>query len=210
MDLERIGQSEDLKNAFLFIPDMSGFTQLVTQSNIQNTKRAVCELLETIIDSDILNLQVGEILGDSVLFYKFGTPPDIAQLEKQTKKTFLAFQKTLKKMEAQYPELELHHLTLKFIVHYGTAATMEVKGISKLLGSDIILAHRILKNNLHEHEYILMTNSYLQTQNNNSSDLFTGSEMKEGKVRYNHFGIVRYKYVQLASLREPIRTLSEK
>ncbi|MBX9853257.1 MAG: DUF2652 domain-containing protein [Cytophagaceae bacterium] len=202
---------EEVENAFLFIPDMSGFTQLITHSNILHSRTIVRNLLETIIDSNILNLKVAEIQGDSILFYKFGIPPTISELEEQTKKTFLAFQKTLKKIELTDPKVDLHHLTLKFIVHYGPVATMEVKGISKLLGSDIILAHRILKNNLHEHEYILMTSNYLKTQDDQlNSQSFTGSEMKEGKVRYNHFGIVRYKYVSLASLREPIRALSEK
>ena len=64
----------------LFIPDISGFTRFVNESEINHSRLIIQELLETLINANQIGLQVSEIEGDAILFYKFGNPPDLAQL----------------------------------------------------------------------------------------------------------------------------------
>ena len=58
----------------IFIPDISGFTRFVNQTEIEHSRYIIEELLETIINSNQLGLKVSEIEGDAILFYKFGDP----------------------------------------------------------------------------------------------------------------------------------------
>jgi hypothetical protein len=207
MDIETISSFEEVKPVFLYIPDISGFTKFIHDTNLSESKKLIHDLLEVILDANILNLKVAEIMGDAIVFYKTGAPPNLTKLESQTKKTFNDFQKAIKKLENENIfAKELHHLSLKIIVHYGEIATTEIKGIPKLIGSDLILAYRILKNNIKEHEYLLMTNQYLKTQKKDYLEKsFRWSEIKEGTTIYDYFETIDYKYIPLAPLREPIR-----
>jgi hypothetical protein len=48
-------------------------------------------------------------------------------------------------------------LTLKVITHYGEFTGYNVKNFNKLIGKDIIVAHQLLKNDIDQHEYWLVT-----------------------------------------------------
>jgi hypothetical protein len=52
----------------LFIPDISGFTKLVTSIELVDSRRAIQELLELLIDQNELEFEVAELEGDAVLF----------------------------------------------------------------------------------------------------------------------------------------------
>jgi hypothetical protein len=60
----------------LFIPDISGFTQFVNTMEIEHSRAIIQELLEILVNSNQIGLQISEIEGDAILFYKFGDPPD--------------------------------------------------------------------------------------------------------------------------------------
>jgi hypothetical protein len=49
------------------------------------------------------------------------------------------------------------NLTLKFIVHFGYIKEIKVAQFVKATGIDMIVAHRLLKNDVGAHEYILIT-----------------------------------------------------
>jgi len=207
MNIENISHLDEVKPVFLYIPDISGFTKFINNTNLHESKRFVHSLLETIIDSNILNLKVAEILGDAIVFYSVGTPPSITKLESQVKKTFLDFQRTIKRLEKENDApKQLPNLTLKIVVHYGEIATTEIKGINKLIGSDLILAYRVLKNNIQDHEYLLMTQQYINTQKQSHLEKsFLWSELKDGLDVYESFGTINYKYVLLSPLIVPIK-----
>jgi hypothetical protein len=52
-------------------------------------------------------------------------------------------------------------LSLKCIVHYGTIKEIKVAHFTKVTGLDMVIAHRLLKNQIGVPEYILMTQNYL-------------------------------------------------
>ena len=62
-------------HSFLFIPDISGFTRFVNTTEISHSQHIISELLELIIDSDELGLEVSEVEGDAVLFFGKGSVP---------------------------------------------------------------------------------------------------------------------------------------
>jgi hypothetical protein len=207
--IEQIDSFEDVKPAFLYIPDISGYTQFINNTNIKYSRKLIHELLEIIVDSNILNLKIAEIQGDAILFYKLGTPPCVSKLESQAKRTFINFQESLERMRMKYDLLrKAPSLSLKIIVHFGIVGTMEIKNIVKLLGSDMVLAHRILKNNIKEKEYLLMTSQYINSQSPAMMEKsFAWTDVKSGKKTYDYLGTINYKYISLSPLKERSRMI---
>jgi hypothetical protein len=148
--------------ALLFMPDISGFTQFVNDVEILHSQQIVQELLETLIECNELGLQVGEIEGDAIFFYKLGEKPDMPSLLHQVEKMFTRFHQHLKLYDHQRfcpckaCETAIK-LKLKIVSHYGEVTGISVKDHKKLFGKDVILIHRLLKNNLDKKEYVLLT-----------------------------------------------------
>ncbi len=53
-------------------------------------------------------------------------------------------------------------LSLKLIVHHGSFMRQVVRGRSRLAGPDIILAHRLLKNDVEPRTYVLFTDAAVE------------------------------------------------
>jgi hypothetical protein len=51
---------------------------------------------------------------------------------------------------------------VKFVAHSGEVATQTIRGRSKLIGVDVIAAHRLLKNTVPPAEYVLMSEPLYQ------------------------------------------------
>ena len=79
----------------IFIPDISGFTRFINESEIDHSRLIIQELLETLINSNESGLEISEIEGDAILFYKFGEPLDLQELYTQVEKMFCAFHRHL-------------------------------------------------------------------------------------------------------------------
>ena len=75
----------------LFIPDISGFTKFVNETEIEHSRVIIQELLELLINANQIGLEVSEIEGDAILFYKFGESPDVSALYHQVAGMFQAF-----------------------------------------------------------------------------------------------------------------------
>lgn len=151
----------------LFIPDISGFSQFVEKTEIEHCQYIIQKLLEVLINSNQLQLQVSEIEGDAILFYKFGTPPESKAIYEQVEKMFCDFHHMLQSMSVRRlcqcgACKEAEHLSLKIITHQGEFTTYNIKEFSKLIGKDVIRAHQLLKNDIPEHEYWLVTDNLYQ------------------------------------------------
>jgi Protein of unknown function (DUF2652) len=84
-----MANENELKPSLLFIPDISGFTSFINEVEVDHSTRLITGLIETIIESNILDLKVSEIEGDAVLFYRFGDEPSFEELVKQAKHMFI-------------------------------------------------------------------------------------------------------------------------
>jgi hypothetical protein len=150
----------------LFIPDISGFTRFVTETEIEHSRLIIQELLEVLISSNEIGLQISEIEGDAILFYRFGEPPPIEEVYRQVEKMFCAFHRNLIAYDHRRYCLckacnSANSLTLKVITHYGEFTGYSVQNFHKLIGKDVIIAHQLLKNEINTHEYWLITDNLL-------------------------------------------------
>jgi Protein of unknown function (DUF2652) len=192
--------------ALLFVPDISGFTQFVKSTEIDHGRHIIEELLEGLIEANELGLQVSEVEGDAILFYRFGSPPTTGEFFEQVRKMFIAFHARLRVYESRRicdcgACSTMHDLTLKIVAHFGNVARSQIKEHSKLFGPDVILVHRLLKNEISHHEYALFTHSLAEGWPQPFSSEWAQSV--DGSQAYD-VGEVRYRYVPLAPLRQAV------
>ena len=195
--------------ALIFIPDISGFTKFVTKCEINHTNHIISNLINIILDSNPLELKVSEIEGDAVLFYFKGMPPKKEEIIQQSKRMFIDFHTNLKAMERNFfckcgSCTTASNLTLKFIVHYGVCKEVPIHNSTKLIGSDVIIAHKLLKNNIPEREYILLSEKYLKSQQSKLIIEEDWVDIKSNIENFENFGEIRTKYIPLSPLRRLI------
>ena len=187
----------------LFIPDISGFTRFINETEIEHSRLIIEELLEILINANQIGLEVSEIEGDAILFYKFGESPDLKELYKQVEKMFREFHRHL--IAYDYRRfcqckacMSAIDLTLKVITHYGEFTGYNVKNFNKLIGKDIIVAHQLLKNDIEQHEYWLVTKGLLQ----DSLPADFAQWMKwNSSAKQTESGKISFHYTQLSQLK---------
>jgi class 3 adenylate cyclase len=79
----------------LFIPDISGFTRFVNEIELEHCQHIIQQLLEVLINANQTGLEVSEIEGDAILFYKFGEPLELEALYRQVERMFCEFHRHL-------------------------------------------------------------------------------------------------------------------
>ena len=192
-----------MNRGLIFIPDISGFTRFVNNTEIEHSRLIIQELLEILINSNQIGLEISEIEGDAILFYRFGEPPPLEDLYQQVNKMFCDFHRNLIAYEQRrYCYCAACNaaiaLTLKVITHYGEFTGYNVKNFNKLIGKDIIVAHQLLKNDIEKHEYWLITNDVTKEQPARLTDWMRW--MNSAKMTDN--GEVPYHYTYLTTLKE--------
>ena len=150
------------EQAIILIPDISGFTGFTGATEIDHAAHIITELLELIVASNETDFTLAEIEGDAVLFYRKGEPLRREQLIDQCLRMFSNLHRQLMVIErdtvCQCGACQTaSNLTLKFIVHFGYIKEIKVAQFVKATGIDMIVAHRLLKNDVDESEYILIT-----------------------------------------------------
>ena len=143
------------------IPDISGFTDFVIKSNMFVGKYITESLLKSVMDSNIVSLEISEIEGDAILFYKYQNLPTFEETLMQIEKMYNDFQKECKRLALQLA-IEIP-LSLKIIVHYGEFTKYKIGKFEKLYGAPVVEAHKMLKNHIAEYPpYALFSNAFLE------------------------------------------------
>ena len=78
-----------------FIPDIGGFTKFVSETEIRHSQHIIQELLEILINANQIGLEISEIEGDAILFYKYGNAPQLNEIYGQVEKMFCEFHRHL-------------------------------------------------------------------------------------------------------------------
>ncbi|MBU2527574.1 MAG: DUF2652 domain-containing protein [Bacteroidetes bacterium] len=176
------------QEAVILIPDISGFTGFVSVADTEHAQEIIALLLESVLDNNLLDFELSEIEGDAVLFYKLKPPFTANEVIQQCNKMFQAFHKILNEFKRKNCPCQsckkLNDMSLKFIVHYGTLGSIMVNDYCKLFGKDLIIAHRLLKNNLRFKEYILLTDAFT-----NRFD-FARENWKQKEIMIEELGLI--------------------
>ncbi|MFD2916526.1 DUF2652 domain-containing protein [Psychroserpens luteus] len=195
-------------STLICIPDISGFTRFMSDTNIELSAKVIPALLNEIIYANEIGLRVSEIEGDAVLFFKKGELPPFKELINQCKLFFTQFYKQLDVLSKKYSQEKgidnVPDLGLKIILHFGEKVeSVQIGNHIKLMGEDVIIAHRLLKNDIKEDEYLLISEHLLNQYKDKVIERnFGWGELLNEEEQYKHIGDINYSYVKMHKLLE--------
>lgn len=182
------------QSGYLALADISGYTSFVAKTEIEHAGLALSYLLETIVENLDDILTISKLEGDAVFAYvEEGKLEDCRRLLELIDQTYLAFrERALELYEHSTCPCRackaIPTLDLKFMVHYGDFVIQQVAGIRDLLGTDVNLIHRLLKNGVSEatgwQGYALFTDQALEHMQCSKNNYFQRCET------YEHLGEV--------------------
>jgi hypothetical protein len=195
------------EQAIILIPDISGFTDFTSTTEIDHSAHIIAELLELIVESNETEFTLAEIEGDAVLFYRKGEPLQREQLVDQCLSIFSNFHRRLMVIErdtvCQCGACQsAANLTLKFVAHFGHIKEIKVAQFVKATGVDMIIAHRLLKNDVDSDEYILMTEPCCDAVGH--SDPNPILQWSKSRQNYHAIGKVDYEFAILTDYKAQI------
>jgi hypothetical protein len=155
----------------LLIADMGGYTEYMRthRFSLAHAEVNTARLLEKVVDA-APGFDLIEIEGDAVFLSKNAEAldPDVAVTEiLQAAATMRhAFHSERVYIAANLCPCagckEVNNLKLKFVAHVADVATQTIRDRTKLVGIDVILVHRLLKNPVKLDEYVLMSEELYQ------------------------------------------------
>lgn len=187
--------NNETQHGYLVLADISGYTSYLAGTELTHARDVLSELLELIVLRFKSLLNIVKLEGDAV----FAHVPKKEILRDETllemlESTYLAFRDRVegirRRTTCQCNACKaIPALDLKFIVHFGEYVVQNVSGITELVGSDVNLVHRLLKNHVSEatdwRAYALFTEAGVSQMNVKLEKLF---EQTEG---YEHLGEIK-------------------
>ena len=92
-------------NAMILIPDISGFTEFMTTTELAHSTHALDYLIDAMVEAVGQEYEVSEIEGDAVLLIKKGEAPSKKEILDTCIKIFNAFHFRRKWMQLYMPQL---------------------------------------------------------------------------------------------------------
>lgn len=152
--------------ALLLIADMGGYTDYMRthRFSLAHAEVNTGRLLERVIDA-APDFDLVEIEGDAAFLSLPAGRLDGGAAVEAVLRTAVAMHRAFH-LEKQYVATNLcpcagckeaKALTLKFVAHVGDVATQTIRDRRKLVGLDVIVVHRLLKNPVPLSEYVLLS-----------------------------------------------------
>jgi len=194
-------------NATILIPDISGFTEFMTSTELSHSTTAINMLIDAMVKAIGDEYEVAEIEGDAVLLVKKGPAPTRQEILTTCLNIFNAFHYQRKWMQQHMVCAcgacqAIANLTLKFVAHHGPVAEISVGRFVKQSGPEMIIAHRLLKNHIDNNEYLLISEKLFEQ----AAALAEQDELEWAisSEEYASIGKVDYRFALLAKARERV------
>lgn len=163
--MARVSNSE-VQTGLLLIADVSGYTAYLSRVELEHSHDILAELMGVLAHSLAGRFEVIEVEGDAVFVHHAGGDLNGVEAMSVVERCYLAF--------AQRRDMirlgstcscracrSIDSLDLKFVVHHGRYVCRSVAGANKLVGPDVVVVHRLLKNVVSEalgtRAYVLFT-----------------------------------------------------
>lgn len=146
---EKVAMSSIERGCFL-IADVSGYTRYLGGVELDHAQDILADLLGAVVTNTSV-MRTAKLEGDAVFCHAPAGDLDGAALVDTIESCYVAFTKrrrTIAHLTTCLCEActKLDALDLKFVVHCGQYAAHVVAGREELVGYDVILVHRLLKN----------------------------------------------------------------
>ena len=137
------------------IADISGYTGYLADVELDHAQDILADLVGAVVSALRPNFRLAKLEGDAAFTYMTAERIDGSMLLDTIERCYFGFRRRRRDVRqatacdcnacVRIPDLDL-----KFVVHHGTAILQKVAGRQELLGSDVIVVHRLLKNDVIE------------------------------------------------------------
>lgn len=197
------------QDGYLVLADVSGYTGFLAGTEREHAHEVMRDLLELIIAQLTPALSLAKLEGDAVFVYAPAAQLSRGEmLLELIEATYVAFRDRVDSIRRRTictctACRAIPSLDLKFMAHYGTFIRQTVAGQHEVVGSDVNLAHRLLKNGVREATgwpaYALFTAACLEHMGLPTADLHPGCES------YEHLGEITTYSLDLMARYQTIR-----
>ena len=197
----------------LLIADIGGYTEYMRSHRMSlahaevNTARLLEKVIEAARGFDLI-----EIEGDAAFLSRHADKLDGDDAVSATTQAAVGMHRAFH-LERQHVATNLcpcdgcvqaDNLKLKFVAHIGEVATQTIKQRRKLVGIDVILVHRLLKNRVQAPEYVLFSEELYRT-----GEAALPSPVHEVSQDLEGIGPVRAYFVEIEDLAGSVPPLPE-
>jgi class 3 adenylate cyclase len=139
------------------IADISGYTGYLADVELDHAQDILADLVGAVVSALRPDFRLAKLEGDAAFMFMSAktadSPVDGSMLLDTIERCYFGFRRRRRDVRqatscecnacSRIPDLDL-----KFVVHYGTAIQHKVAGQQELVGSDVIVVHRLLKNDV--------------------------------------------------------------
>ena len=140
---------------WFLIADISGYTGYLGDVELDHAQDILADLIGAIVTALRPTFRLAKLEGDAAFTYATAERLDGSMLLDTIERCYFGFRRRRRDVRqatscpcdacVRIPDLDL-----KFVVHHGSAIQQTVAGRKELLGSDVIVVHRLLKNDVVE------------------------------------------------------------
>jgi hypothetical protein len=137
------------------IADISGYTGYLADVELDHAQDILADLVGAVVTALRPNFRLAKLEGDAAFTYMTTEKIDGSMLLDTIERCYFGFRRRRRDVRqatscdcnacARIPDLDL-----KFVVHHGNAILHKVAGRQELVGPDVIVVHRLLKNDVVE------------------------------------------------------------
>ncbi|HEU4671907.1 MAG TPA: DUF2652 domain-containing protein [Candidatus Limnocylindrales bacterium] len=144
-----------LEPACLVIADISGYTGYLAGVELDHAQDILADLIGTVVGALRPSFRLAKLEGDAAFAYVLAETVDGAHLQDTLERCYFAFRRRLRDIR-QSSTCECNacmlipNLNLKILAHHGVVARHRIAGREELVGSDVVVVHRLLKNRVEE------------------------------------------------------------
>ena len=137
------------------IADISGYTSYLAGVELDHAQDILADLVGTVVTSLRPNFRLAKLEGDAAFTVAPAEKLDGSLLLDAIERCYFGFRRRRRDVR-QATSCECNacrripDLNLKFVVHYGLAVRQKMAGLEELVGADVIVVHRLLKNSVVE------------------------------------------------------------
>ncbi len=183
------------ESACMLIADISGYTGYLSGVEIDHAQDILADLTNTIVSALRPGFRLAKLEGDAAFTFAITDRIDGSLLLDTIERCYFGFRRRRRDVrQASSCEcnacVRIPDLDLKFVVHHGTILRQRVAGHDELLGADVIVVHRLLKNTVVEatgiEAYALFSQACVDAMDVDVAAL----GMQSMSETYEHIGIV--------------------
>jgi hypothetical protein len=137
------------------IADISGYTGYLADVELDHAQDILADLIGAVVTALRPNFRLAKLEGDAAFTFMAAERIDGSMLLDTLERCYFGFRRRRRDVRqatscecnacSRIPDLDL-----KFVVHHGLAIRQTVAGRQELLGADVIVVHRLLKNDVVE------------------------------------------------------------